>query len=94
MAAAGAPDTASDAGKAGGRLTLPGEIGIAFAFLAREPLDYRHVAQWLEHHLDTVGVGGSIPPVPTRTVRRRERGSHRHPETAVGIAIDMHHPCS
>ena len=25
----------------------------------------RHVAQWLEHHLDTVGVGGSIPPVPT-----------------------------
>ena len=31
----------------------------------------RHVAQWLEHHLDTVGVGGSIPPVPTSSVSRR-----------------------
>ena len=73
---------ATDAGKAGRRLTRRGEIGIAFAFLAREPLDYRHVAQWLEHHLDTVGVGGSIPPVPTTAASAYTPGSE----------IDMHRP--
>ena len=26
---------------------------------------FRRVAQGLEHYLDTVGVGGSRPPVPT-----------------------------
>ncbi len=28
----------------------------------------RHVAQGLEHHLDMVGVGGSIPLVPTKII--------------------------
>ena len=43
------------------RLTLQAQIGIESATVRRS----RHVAQWLEHHLDTVEVGGSIPPVPT-----------------------------
>ena len=32
---------------------------------------FRRVAQGLEHYLDTVGVGGSRPPVPTSKNRSK-----------------------
>src|SRR5262249_37617218 len=92
VAAARAARTRAVRRKAGGGLTRPSEIGIAFAFLAREPLDYRHVAQWLEHHLDTVGVGGLSPPGPTRTGRRREPSAPRHTATEGGTGLALSPP--
>jgi hypothetical protein len=47
------------------------EIGVGIAKLGRQESQARSSVE--EHYLDTVGVGGSIPPVPTNLDGNPER---------------------
>ena len=56
-------------------------------------LGLRHVAQWLERRLDTAEVGGSSPPVPTRSchrgVQRPANAQHARPHAPLPPMSDV-----